>query len=254
MLDSIKADVRATVFTALNKQLSAAGTPEKKQRGGAGARASAAVGDVLSSEGGREALALAVDLLQWCGLKQTLKVLECELPPLLADHPAPAATLRDALAEGAGGRGAARPRLMQRLDDVGVAAGSKPPRSPSPRKPSPMKSLPAIHASPVKPSPGSKSPAPAEAAPSPIQGQEVSTGSLYSEITEEIEEVLSYVEEEDDDGMEMEIDAGGHGGHAALHPMDSAATLHAVNSTLSASDHSGELDSDADEIETAAEL
>ena len=75
---------------------------------------------------------------------------------------------------------------------------------------------------------------------------QLSSASVYSEITEEIEEVLSYVEEGESSAIDIQDS------HRSLHPMDST-TLDVVNSMLSASDHSGELDSDVEGIE-AAEL
>lgn len=80
----------------------------------------------------------------------------------------------------------------------------------------------------------------------------MSAASLYSEITEEVEEMLSFVDEGSDNSV-VDIDfedKDKRDDGSSLHPMDST-TLDVVNSTLSASDHSGELDSDADEIETA---
>ena len=80
---------------------------------------------------------------------------------------------------------------------------------------------------------------------------QASVASLYSEATEEIEEILSFVEEE---SMLSVGDAGGEEGEGegeeTLGPVDSA-TLGPINSALSATDRSGDLDSEADEVEIA---
>ena len=176
-------------------------------------------------------------------MNQTLRVLECELPVRDSGR------LQDAFERKKPGTVEDEPDLVRALG--AAAAPGAGDRSRGPSSPLPQISR--------KPSSGSRSPSPLKAGASPaaqspagrlrpMLAQASAVSVEYSEITEEIEEeieeVLSFV---DDDGEDSGIGVQDDGG---LQAMDST-TLHAVNSTLSASDHSGELDSDAEGIEVA---
>ena len=178
-------------------------------------------------------------------MNQTLRVLECELPVRDSGR------LQDAFERKKPGTVEDEPDLVRALGAAaapGAGDRSRGPSSPLPqisRKPSSGSRSP----SPLKAgaSPAAQSPAQAALA-EPMLAQASAVSVEYSEITEEIEEeieeVLSFV---DDDGEDSGIGVQDDGG---LQAMDST-TLHAVNSTLSASDYSGELDSDAEGIEVA---
>ena len=228
-LNAIKADVRATVFGALNTQLDQ--NTRLTQR-----KTNSKIEQLLRTEDGTKAFEYVIDLLKWTGLKHTLKVIEAELPTQGSEKLKSALQKKESSGE--------EPLLVRALKDQTSVAPS------STEKMSPKNKLPQISVSPqmkrtfspipiVDPSPGKQIDAGAG------MNNQPSTASLYSEITEEIEEVMSFVEEgsDQDTGFGLEMD----GEKSELHPMDST-TLDVVNSTLSASDHSGEIDSDADEI------
>ena len=237
MLNSIKAGVRATVFTALKSEIdsddSGGFSPSAKQRKTKKTKKTKTERDLkvehlLSSEEGNRALEYVVDLLKWANLKHTLRVLECELP--LHDS----TRLQQAFAAESATE-SALPKLVAKLGSTPVASGL-PPLSPTPMDEEAVKT---------------ETQAEGESNLNQVQNQ-MSAASLYSEITEEVEEMLSFVDEGSDNSV-VDIDfedKDKRDDGSSLHPMDST-TLDVVNSTLSASDHSGELDSDADEIETA---
>ena len=179
---------------------------------------------------------------RWAGLNQTLKVLECELPVRDSSR------LQEAYSKKESGSLEVDSLLLVRA----LSGGSEneptkmtvdsPTAAPLVRKK--VDKLPALSPSSPARNDGNREASPvAESSPSPIYNQ-TSSASVYSEITEEIEEVLSFV----DEGENSVVDVGGP--ESSLQPMDST-TLDVVNSTLSASDHSGEMDSDVEGIEAA---
>ena len=231
-LNAIKAEVRSTVFRALQAQ-----QPQELKES-----SKSKLSSLLKTSDGTKAFEYVIDFLEWAELKHTLKVIETELP-LQAAEKVKEQTQNQTTSK----KAREEPLLLRALKDSASPAPFSSPTSFG----SPFSSKNKL---PKLPSPGQKrvfSPIeikePPQAANTIQQSQEeVSAVSLYSEITEEIEEVLSFVE----DGEGSDDDEGQDSG-MRLHQVDS--TLDAVNSTLSASDHSGEIDSDADEI-IAAEM